>query len=298
MKKSPRETEFEKSVNNKFNLYNSLFLNLPFQNLTHIGLLIPLLNQACRQGLDSGKEPLEILDFFFKMHTDLASEQETIAFMFRVIQYVERQIVLYDSAEDAAFAKVLTLGSHLSLKECLHLADNKKKTPALVKKLSEFSVRIVFTAHPTQFYPRSVLDIITGLRSLISEDKINEIDLCLQQLGLTSLMNAKKPTPLDEAKNIIYFLRSVYYDAVGDFYAHIKRMIPMDGFDNPDIIQLGFWPGGDRDGNPFVTAETTARVADELRMTLMKCYYQEIKRLEQKLTFRQAVTELNWRKKL
>ena len=127
MKKSPRETEFEKSVNNKFNLYNSLFLNLPFQNLTHIGLLIPLLNQACRQGLDSGKDPLEILDSFFKMHTDLASEQETIAFMFRVIQYVERQIVLYDSAEDAAFAKVLTLGSHLSLKECLHLADNKKR---------------------------------------------------------------------------------------------------------------------------------------------------------------------------
>jgi len=61
MKKSPRETEFEKSVNNKFNLYNSLFLNLPFQNLTHIGLRIPLLNQACRQGLDSGKDPLEIL---------------------------------------------------------------------------------------------------------------------------------------------------------------------------------------------------------------------------------------------
>ncbi|MBU0969141.1 MAG: phosphoenolpyruvate carboxylase [Proteobacteria bacterium] len=285
MKKSPRETEFEKSVNNKFNLYNSLFLNLPFQNLAHVGLLIPLLNQACRQGLESGKDPLEILDSFFKMHT-LTSKQETIDFMFRMIQYVERQIVLYDSAEDAAFPKLLALGSHLSLKECLHLADNRKNTPALVKKLSEFSVRIVFTAHPTQFYPRQVLDIITGLRALISANKIDEIDLCLQQLGLTSLMNAKKPTPLDEAKNIIYFLRSVYYDAVGDFYTHIKKTIPTDGFDNPDIIQLGFWPGGDRDGNPFVTAEITARVADELRMTLMKCYYQELKRLEQKLTFR------------
>ncbi len=286
MKKSPRETEFEKSVKNKFNLYNSLFLNLPFQNLTHIGLRIPLLNQACRQGLDSGKDPLEILDSFFKMYTDLASEKETIAFMFRVIQYIERQIVLYDSAEDAAFSNLLTLGSHLSLKECLHLADNKKKIPALVKKLSAFSVRIVFTAHPTQFYPRSVLDIITDLRLLISENRIHDIDLCLQQLGLTSLMNAKKPTPLDEAKNIIYFLRSVYYDSVGEFYGHIKKLIPMGGFDNPDIIQLGFWPGGDRDGNPFVTAETTDRVADELRMTLMKCYYHELKRLESKLTFR------------
>lgn len=286
MKSSPRETEFEKSVNNKFNLYNSLFLNLPFKSVTHVGWLIPLLNQACRQGLDSGKDPLEILDSFFEIHTILASEQETIEFMFQVIQYIERQIVLYDSAEDAAFAQLLPLGTHLSLKECIHLADNKNKTSDLVKKLSEFSMRIVFTAHPTQFYPRSVLDIIASLRSLISENKINEIDLSLQQLGLTSLMNEKKPTPLDEAKNIIYFLRSVYYDAVGDLYAHIKKIIPTDGFDNPGIIQLGFWPGGDRDGNPFVTAETTAQVADELRMTLMKCYYQEIKRLESKLTFR------------
>lgn len=286
MKKSPREIEFEKSVNTKFNLYNSLFLNLPFQNLTHVGLLIPLLNEACRQGLESGKDPLEILDSFFKMHTDLPSEQETINFMFRVIQYVERQIVLYDSAEDAAFGKLLTLGHHLSLKECIRHADKRDKTPDLIKKLSEFSVRVVFTAHPTQFYPRQVLDIITRLRSLISENKINEIDLCLQQLGLTSLMNAKKPTPLDEAKNIIYLMRSVYYDAVGEFYAQIKKMIPTDGFDNPGIIQLGFWPGGDRDGNPFATAETAAQVADELRMTLMKCYYQELKRLEQKLTFR------------
>jgi hypothetical protein len=105
MKKSPREIEFEKSVNNKFNLYNSLLLNLPFKNLTRVGWLILL-------------------------------------------------------------------------------AENEKKPPDLVKKLSEFSVRIVFTAHPTQFYPRSVLDIIAGLRSLIRENKINEIDLCLQQLGI------------------------------------------------------------------------------------------------------------------
>ena len=46
------------------------------------------------------------------------------------------------------------------------------------------------------------------------EDKIDEIDVGLQQLGLTSLINAKKPTPLDEAKNIIYTLRHVYYDAI------------------------------------------------------------------------------------
>jgi len=103
---------------------------------------------------------------------------------------------------------------------------------------------------------------------------------------LTSLINSKKPTPLDEARNVIYFLRNVFYDAVGELYSGIRNTLRIPDFDNPNIIQLGFWPGGDRDGNPFVTAEITAQVADELRMTLMKCYYNEIKGLEQKMTFR------------
>jgi phosphoenolpyruvate carboxylase len=91
-----------------------------------------------------------------------------------------------------------------------------------------------------------------------------------------------------EAKNIIYFLRNVYYDAVIELYSDIKKNIQNSNFDNPNIIQFGFWPGGDRDGNPFVTSEVTRDVADELRMNLMKCYYRDIKSLEQKLTFREV----------
>jgi phosphoenolpyruvate carboxylase len=283
---SRKETAFEKSVKNKFNVYNSLFLNLPFQKNEKIGMLIPLMMSEFRQELESGKEPLHILDTFFEAHTEIVSEEEKIDFMFMVIQYVERQVVLYDSVEDGAFEQLLTLENYMSLKNCIDMAISRNQTPELIKKISDFSVRIVFTAHPTQFYPRSVLDIIAHLRTLVCENNLDEIYLSLQQLGLTSLMNTTKPTPCDEAKNIIYYLRSVYYDALGELYSHIKKNLPGNDFDNPDIIQLGFWPGGDRDGNPFVTAQTTADVADELRMTLMKCYYHEIKSLEKKLTFK------------
>ena len=283
---SRKETAFEKSVKNKFNVYNSLFLNLPFQKNEKIGMLIPLMISEFRQELESGKEPLHILDSFFEAHTEIVSEEEKIDFMFMVIQYIERQVVLYDSVEDGAFEQLLTLENYMSLKNCIDMAISRNQTPELIEKISDFSVRIVFTAHPTQFYPRSVLDIIAHLRTLVCENNLDEIYLSLQQLGLTSLMNTKKPTPCDEAKNIIYYLRSVYYDALGELYSHIKKNLPGNDFDNPDIIQLGFWPGGDRDGNPFVTAQTTADVADELRMTLMKCYYHEIKSLEKKLTFK------------
>jgi phosphoenolpyruvate carboxylase len=282
-----RVQEFDKSVRNKFNVYNSLFLNLPFQGISNIGMLLPLLHHVCEHGLESGNEPQQILDGFFNIHTELRTEDEKIDFMFRVIQYVERQIVLFDSVEDAAFNDLEKYGTNLTLKDFVHLVDGKKNEVNISEKLSDFGTRIVFTAHPTQFYPPSVLDIISKLRLLITQNDMNGIDLTLQQLGLTSLINSRKPTPFDEARNIIYFLRNLYYDAVGELYSYIKQNIRNSEFDNANIIKLGFWPGGDRDGNPFVTAEITMQVADELRMTLMKCYYDDLKNLEQKLTFRE-----------
>jgi phosphoenolpyruvate carboxylase len=186
-------------------------------------MLIPLLQHVCQQGLDSGREPLEILDSFFKVHTSIKTEKEKIDFMFHVIRYVERQVVLYDSAEDAAFEQLVQLDDHLSLKDCTTLLAGNEKSCNLSDDLSCFSARLVFTAHPTQFYSPSVLDIIGRLKSMITRNDINQIDLKLQQLGLTSLINARKPTPFDEAKNIIYLLRHVYYEAVGELYATLKR---------------------------------------------------------------------------
>ncbi len=280
--------EFNRSVKNKFEVYNSLFLNLPFSNIRQTGMFIPLLQQLCKKGLDEGKEPIEILDNFFNTQVEITSERKKIDFMFRIIQYVERQIVLYDSVEDAAFNSIQKLSNDLSLKDFVKLVSGKSKRIDLTELFSDFSARIVLTAHPTQFYSHSVLDIIDRLRRLINENNINEIDLILQQLGLTSLVNTKKPTPFDEAKNIIYFLRNVYYNAIGELYSYIKKNIENPQFDNYDIIKIGFWPGGDRDGNPFVTADITMSVANELRMSLMKCYYEDLKNLEHKLTFREV----------
>ncbi len=286
MSQSKRINEFEKLVNTKFNIYNSIFLNLPYSKGSNIGVLIPILYQVCKEGLEAGKEPREIIDSFVKNYAYIQTEDGKIDFMFRVIQYVERQIVLYDSVEDAAFPDMQKQSFELSLKDYLQLMNTKKNTEGIIEKLSNFSARIVLTAHPTQFYPPSVLEIISNLSSLVAKNDINEIDISLQQLGLTSLVNSQKPSPLDEAKNIIYYLRNVYYHAVGNMYSSIKENIGISEFDNPNLIKLGFWPGGDRDGNPFVTSDLTKDVADELRMNLMKCYYNELKELQKRLTFR------------
>ena len=293
MHQTDRLEEFKKSVKNKFYVYNSLFLNLPYQGIENVGMLIPLLFDQCEKGLKSGKNPQQILDLFFKYYANIDTEKERIDFMFSIIQYVERQVVLYDSVEDAAFPKLHEHSTSLSIKDYFQLVNKTKSWEKIAKKLSSFSARIVLTAHPTQFYTPAVLDIIEELKSLILEDKINDIDVVLQQLGLTSLINTKKPTPLDEAKNIIYILRNVYYAAVGDLFSYVKSNIENDEFDNYNIIKLGFWPGGDRDGNPFVTADITKDVADELRTNLMKCYYNDLKILRKKLTFKDLQPDLN-----
>ena len=293
MQQIERLKEFKKSVNNKFNAYNSLFLNLPYRNIENVGMVIPLMLDQCQKGLNSGQNPKEILEAFFENFMSINSEKERIDFMFRIIQYVERQVVLYDSVEDAAFPKLYKHSNNLAIKDYFELVDKNKSWDKISEHLSNFSARIVLTAHPTQFYTPAVLDIIAELRSLILGDKIDDIDVTLQQLGLTSLINSKKPTPLDEAKNIIYILRNVYYEAVGELYAYLKKNINNAEFENYNIMKLGFWPGGDRDGNPFVTADITSDVADELRITLMKCYYNDLKKLQQKLTFSALQDDIN-----
>ena len=125
------------------------------------------------------------------------------------------------------------------------------------------------------------------MRSAILKDDINEIDLLLQQLGKTPFVNKERPTPLDEALSIIFYLRYVYYDTIGELYKKLKQSFGSEDFEiHQDVFQLGFWPGGDRDGNPFVTADVTLKVANELRNSILKNYYNHLKDLRRRLSFR------------
>ncbi|WP_413532601.1 phosphoenolpyruvate carboxylase [Empedobacter brevis] len=287
------ELKFHQIVENKFQIYNSLFMNLPYEKMQNIGSLIPFLYDESRKGLPEGKSPNEIIHNFFEKYTDLETEQEQIDLMFRMIQYIERQVVLFDSIEDAAFPSLHSENEKGSLESIYHIAQAQGKMEQVKDRIENFVTRVVFTAHPTQFYPTNVQQIIQDLRDAIQQDSVSKIDLLLQQLGKTPFINEEKPTPYDEAVSIIYYLRNVYYQAIGRLYKEINQLFFTENEPlHSPVIQLGFWPGGDRDGNPFVTAEITWKVASLLRTSILKNYYNHLKIVQRRLTFKHITEPL------
>ncbi|WP_295211414.1 phosphoenolpyruvate carboxylase [uncultured Chryseobacterium sp.] len=287
MRHDQRAEKFRQIVENKFQIYNSLFMSLPYDKMTNIGMLLPFLCEESKTGYEAGKTPEEIVEEFFKNHTDLQTEEQKLELLFKIIQYIERQVVLFDSIEDAAFPNLHSESDTGTVTNMYERSYQDHKLEQIREKLKDFAVKIVFTAHPTQFYPNSVQRILHDLRNAITTDSITNIDMLLQQLGKTPFVNKEKPTPIDEALSIIYYLRYVYYDSIGELFTKIKSTFGNGHFHlHEDLIQLGFWPGGDRDGNPFVTADVTKRVAEELRTAILKAYYNHLKSVRRRLSFR------------
>tara|TARA_R110000868_G_scaffold140233_6_gene355611 strand:- start:4233 stop:6821 length:2589 start_codon:yes stop_codon:yes gene_type:complete len=286
MSVEPKITRFKQSVLSKYQIYNSIFMTLPFDAVTKTGVLLPLFHETCKKGFAQGDNPTTIVDTFFKKYQGRRTKESQINLLFRFIQYIERQVVLFDAIEDAAFPIVNNMEGIGTLRNLKESAVSENKLEELKKYLDEFKVRIVLTAHPTQFYPGSVLGIITDLTEAIKENNLNEINNLFGQLGKTPFFKREKPTPYDEAKSLIWYLENVFYTSFGEIYNYIQQNIYDDGKKHNEIINIGFWPGGDRDGNPFVKPDTTLKVAKKLKQAILKKYYTDLKNLRRKLTFK------------
>ncbi|MCA6381766.1 MAG: phosphoenolpyruvate carboxylase [Cytophagales bacterium] len=278
---------YDQTVGSRYHIYNSLFLNLPFRNVSRTGILLPLLQQYCTTGFAKGKSADEILKVFFKELVPTLTEEEQFDLLFSFIQYIERQVALFDSVEDAAFEQVHNLNGKGTVPALLLRTKIEKKEADLKSRLDQFSLRIVLTAHPTQFYPGNVLGILTDLENAIRVSDVNQINLLLQQLGKTGFINQNKPTPYDEALSLCWYLENVFYHSIPEIVSSLAAglEIPLPDWKNDRLIVIGFWPGGDRDGNPFVTSEITVKVASRLQESILKCYYKDIRLLRRRLTF-------------
>ena len=286
MRKLTKKERFSEKVLSKFNIYNSIFSTLPYESISDTGQLLPLFNEVCNNGYKQKKDPKYIVESFFSKYCIDYSTKEKISLLFRFIQYVERQVVLFDAIEDAAFSEINNMDGVGTLRNLKELVETSNKKNELKKYLNKFKVRPVLTAHPTQFYPGSVLGIITDLSAAVKDNDHVEIKNLLSQLGKTPFFKNKKPSPYDEAVSLSWYLENVFYNSIGNIFKYIKTNIFENDFQHHDLLSLGFWPGGDRDGNPFVTTEITIKTAQKLRSDIIKNYYRDIRKLRRRLTFK------------
>lgn len=287
MKLSQKEAVFASEVVTRFELYNSLFLTLPFYQVKHTGILLPFFTSHCESGVQDQIPPIDIIESFFGQYEQYVQTSDRFDLLFRFIQYIERQVVLFDAIEDAAFNKTSRSEDTGSLQTILQqIAANPGLKSKVNDLLKDMSLRLVLTAHPTQFYPSSVLAIITDLTEALKTNDVNAIHLLLQQLGKTPFFSKKKPTPVGEAASLAWFLENVFYPVVTDLQSNIENEFDVPVLDTHQLIELGFWPGGDRDGNPNVTVESTKAVSDLLREVLFRCYYRDFRVMKRRITFR------------
>ncbi len=169
----------------------------------------------------------------------------------------------------------------------------------------------VFTAHPTESKRRSVMDnlrrIFLDISALNEADTYNneyakesiyqQLETQIQVLWQTDEVRHQKPTVEDEIRNGIYFFRKSLFDAVPSVYRYMERALskhyPDDKIETPDFLTFGSWIGGDRDGNPFVTHETTVRALLLQSRAVIYEYQKRIFELSSQLTHSRFISNIS-----
>jgi phosphoenolpyruvate carboxylase len=178
--------------------------------------------------------------------------------------------------------------------------SNKK----IYEQATKLDIGIVLTAHPTEVKRRTLIQKYANLIELMEQrhlykkypSKILEIDRKIYTeitvIWKTDELKRSKPSPLDEAKWGLAVIEDSLWDTIPKVYKRLNDIFRKNlGKDLPrgySPIQFGSWMGGDRDGNPNVTADITKKVILFSRWQAAKLYEKELTKLIQDLSMKEC----------
>jgi len=176
----------------------------------------------------------------------------------------------------------------------------------LADRIAGLSATIVLTAHPTEALRWSLRETLNRVDDLLTRrdeaSGVVKLDLEEEILGeitglwLSTTLRTRKPTPLDEVRYAIHILQDVLVHAVpvttGRLLASLRDVYGSDGVTMSAAVEhaihrsirVGSWMGGDRDGNPFVTAEITAEALRRYRAAILTHYRDALQPVIEQLT--------------
>ena len=166
----------------------------------------------------------------------------------------------------------------------------------LVVILGKTRYQPVLTAHPTEATRRAILALLRRLfvaadrlsapRQLLDQRQRAEHELrtLVQTLWKTEEVRATRPEVRNEIRNGLYFFHESLFDAVAETYRRLDEAVrrawagesTLESFELPPVLRFGSWIGGDRDGNPNVTADVTRMAARMQQQTVLREYVERV----------------------
>ncbi len=187
----------------------------------------------------------------------------------------------------------------------LEFQDQNISAEELRHLFEQLSYKPVFTAHPTESKRRTIMELQRTVFTIIDQltdprlspferdDLVDALQSQIEVLWLTNEVRSIKPSVEDEIKLGLHYFQRSLFEAVKLDYRHLERAIIHTYGENdignpvvnvPSFIEFGSWIGGDRDGNPFVTADVTRSALRLQSIEILSEHVRLIHKLTQVLT--------------
>ncbi|MEO8058374.1 MAG: phosphoenolpyruvate carboxylase [Burkholderiales bacterium] len=173
------------------------------------------------------------------------------------------------------------------------LAQADIRAADIASTLSRAYISPVLTAHPTEVQRKSILDAERAIAELVeqrdtlhTERECSENEALMRarvtQLWQTRMLRTAKLTVADEIENALSYYRSTFLRQIPRMYRDLENALP--GHPIASFFRMGNWIGGDRDGNPFVTADTLRMALARQSETALRFYLTEAHELGAELS--------------
>ncbi|HFH9838029.1 TPA: phosphoenolpyruvate carboxylase [Streptococcus suis] len=173
--------------------------------------------------------------------------------------------------------------------------------------LEQLNVVPVLTAHPTQVQRQSMLDLTKHIHELLRRYRDvklgllnkskweDELRFYVETIMQTDMIREKKLKVTNEITNVMEYYNSSFIKAVTKLQREYKRLAAEKGIEltNPRPITMGMWIGGDRDGNPFVTADTLKLSALTQCDVIMNYYDEQLHKLYRKFSLSTTIINVS-----
>lgn len=219
-----------------------------------------------------------------------------------VARYFSALPLLINIAED------VELASQIKMKRCRH-ADFQGELPATLAAIKQagkgqilqrpMTIEPVLTAHPTQVQRKSMLDLMDKLYGLLTDYRNtrpefldrqawqHELEAVIEIILGTDLIREQKLQVANEIANVMTYYQKSLIESITDITLNYRQALSDLEIESQQVlpITMGMWIGGDRDGNPYVTAETLRLTARIQSQVILDYYLTSLDQLYRRYSF-------------